>query len=132
MNRVRTLGVLLVLLLASVAFTPARLSAPEVRRTASEDPVLTVGGVSSQLGIKTQLRDDDEFVLGTSITGLLTEPEKLARFGIHMHAGARVTAGRAGLDKIRVEADEMEPVPARASATLRVDNKGVLSAAPKA
>jgi hypothetical protein len=44
-----------------------------------------------------------------------------------MHEGARVTAGRMAPDKIRVEADEMEPVPARGSATLKADAKGVLT-----
>jgi hypothetical protein len=96
-----------------------------------EDPVLTVGGIASQLGVKIQWRDEEVFVLGTSFTGLLADPEKLARFGIRMHAGARVTAGRAAPDKIRVEADELEPMPVRASATLRVDIKGVLSVPPK-
>jgi hypothetical protein len=89
---------------------------------------MTISGVAAQLGLKVvQTRDDDEFVIGTSFTGLLTEPDKLARFGIRMHEGARVTAGRMAPDKIRVEADEMEPVPARGSATLKADAKGVLT-----
>jgi hypothetical protein len=124
MTRVHILGVTLALLTVSVAFGPAPSSAPRAR----EDPVLTLCGVASQLGlIVVQSRDDDEFVIGTSFTGLLTEPDKLARFGIRMHEGARVTAGRMAPDKIRVEADEMEPVPARGSATLKADAKGVLT-----
>ena len=48
-----------------------------------------------------------------------------------MHAGARVTVGRVAPDKIRVEADEMEPVPASTAATLKLDAKGLLVAAAK-
>ncbi len=129
MHRVRTMGVTLALLAASMAFTS--VGGRTDRPRAATDPVLTVGVVTTQLGITVQVRPDEEFALGSSLTGLLADPEKLAKFGIHMHQGARVTAGRATPDKIRVEADEMEPVPARATATLRVDEKGVLTAVPK-
>jgi hypothetical protein len=131
MTRVRTLGVALALLAASLAFAPAPPAAAHQIRNA-EDPILTIVGVAKQLGLTVQQRDGEEFALGTSFTGLLAEPQKLASFGIQMHQGARVTAARMAPDKIRVEADEMEPVAARASATLKVDIKGILSVAPKA
>jgi len=130
MTRVRILGVALALLTASLAFAPAPPAAAHSVRNA-EDPILTVVGVAKQLGLTVQQRDGEEFTLGTSFTGLLADPQKLARFGMQMHQGARVTAARMALDKIRVEADEMEPVPARASTTLRVDVKGELSTIPK-
>jgi hypothetical protein len=130
MTRVRTLGMALALLTASLAFAPAPAAVAHETRVA-EDPILTIVGVATQLGLKVQARDGEEFALGTSFTGLLAEPQKLARFGMQMHDGARVTAARMAPDKIRVEADEMEPVAARASATLKVDVKGELSAIPK-
>ena len=130
MTRVRILGVALALLTVSVAFAPAPPAAAHQTRRA-EDPILTVVGVAKQLGITVQQREGEEFTLGTSFTGLLAEPQKLATFGMQMHEGARVTAARMAPDKIRVEADEMEPVPARAAATLKVDSKGILSVVPK-
>jgi hypothetical protein len=45
-----------------------------------------------------------------------------------MHAGARVIIARVAPDKVRVEADEMEPAPANAAATIKLDAKGVLVA----
>ena len=129
MKRARILGVTLALFAASAAFAPAPISLGQTRIV--EDPYLTITGVANQLGLKVLARDGEEFALGTSFTGLLNQPDKLARFGVRMHEGARVTAGRAARDKIRIEADEMEPVPARASATLHVDEKGILSLPPK-
>ena len=132
MTRVRTLGVTLALVAASLALTPAAPAAARHTTNAEvTDPYLTITGIAAQLGCKVQAREGEEFALGTSFTGLLEQPEKLARFGITMHEGARVTAGRLAPDKIRVEADEMEPVSVRAAATLKVDDKGVLSKMPK-
>lgn len=84
----------------------------------------------AQLGVKMPPRDDDEFGLGVSISGTLESPEKLARFGITgVHQGARVTIMRIAPDKVRVEADELDPTPARAAATLRLSASGTLLAA---
>jgi len=130
MNRVHTIGAMLALFAASVAFVPLPANTISPDRH-PEDPVLTIGIVAKQLGVTVLQRPDEEFVIGSSFTGLLAEPAQLARFGIQMHSGARVTAGRATVDRIRVEADEFEPVPARASATLRADAKGNLVVVPK-
>jgi hypothetical protein len=88
--------------------------------------------IAEQLGAKLQPRDDDELRIGMSFTAVLESPEKLTEFGLKgMHAGARVTVARVAPDKIRVEADEMTPVQASASASLKVDAKGALIAPPK-
>ena len=82
--------------------------------------------LAEQLGAKLQPRDDDELRIGMSFTAVLESPDKLDEFGIKgMHAGARVTvATRSRPDKIRVEVDEMTPVEASGSATLKLDAKG--------
>lgn len=94
---------------------------------------LTLGAVADQLGVTIRAESSgDELALGASFTGSLDDPEKLAAFGIAgMHKGARVSVMRVAPDKIRVEADEIEPAPARAGVTLRVAADGKLLA-PKA
>jgi hypothetical protein len=88
--------------------------------------------LAEQLGAKLQPRDDDELRVGVSFTAVLASPEKLTALGLkEMHAGARITVGRIAPDKIRVEADEMEPVPASTAATLKLDAKGMLLPAAK-
>ena len=85
--------------------------------------------IAEQLGARIQPRDDDEFHVGTSFTAVLGAPDKLSAFGLkEMHAGARVTVARIAPDKIRVEIDEMDPVPANTAATLKLDAKGGLVA----
>ena len=88
--------------------------------------------IAEQIGAKLQPRDDDELRLGSSFTAVLQEPDKLAEVGVRgMHAGARITIARVAPDKVRIEADEMTPAPASASATLKLDAKGALVVAPK-
>src|SRR5207248_4787082 len=110
-----------------------------LRSGAQQDPKQQAGPVSvsaraiaEQVGAKLQPRDDDELRLGSSFTAVLQEPEKLAELGLKgMHAGARITIARVAPDKVRIEADEMIPAPASAAATLKLDAKGALVAAPK-
>ena len=88
--------------------------------------------LAEQLGAKLQPRDDDELHIGSSFTAVLESPEKLTALGLkEMHAGARVTVGRAAPDKVRVEVDEMSPVAASTAATFKLDAKGLLVAAVK-
>ena len=90
-------------------------------------PAASVKAIAAQLGAKLQPRDGDELDVGHSFTATLETPEKLEGFGIKgMHAGARVTVARVAPDKIRIEADEMDPVPARGSTTVKLDGKGTL------
>ena len=66
--------------------------------------------------------------LGVSITCSLTDPAKLAKHTIRgLHEGARVTVTRVAPDRIRVEADEMEPVPVSGKATLKVNGDGTFT-----
>jgi hypothetical protein len=109
----------------------ARAAAAQEEARQQGMPTASVKAIAAQLGAKVQPREDDELGLGTSFTAMLEQPDKLAEFGIKgMHPGARVTVARVGPDRIRVEVDEMDPVPARGSATLRLDAKG-MAVAPK-
>lgn len=80
-----------------------------------------------QLGATLQPRNEDELRLGVSVTAVLQEPDKLAEFGVKgMHAGARVIVARVAPDKVRVEADEMNPNLVSAGATLKLDARGAM------
>ena len=124
-------------LLAVIAVGAAIAGSPRVAR--SQQPAkqperevsFVITAVAERLGLKVQPKDAEELPLGSSFTGLLTDPDKLARVGIRgMHQGARVTVSRIGPDRIRVEADELEPVPTRGTITLRGDDKGELTPVP--
>lgn len=92
----------------------------------------TISNVSAQLGIKLQSPQSDELRLGVSFTAVLEQPDKIAELGITgMHSGARVTVTRVAADKVRVEADEMEPVSHSATIDLHLGPKGELSKLPK-
>ena len=66
--------------------------------------------------------------LGTTITFSLIDPAKLAKHTIRgLHEGARVTVTRIAPDRIRVEADEMEPMPVSGKVTLKVNGDHTLT-----
>ena len=116
----------LVWLSLAFALTPARTLIAQQPTQQSEIRVSSER-VSKQLGLKVTDRPDAMLALGSSLTGQLDEPEKLESFGIKgMHKGARVVVMRVGPDRIRVEADELEPVETRGAATLRVNASGDL------
>ena len=111
------------LLAASVACMFAARSAK------AQDPIVSVKEVSEKLGAKALPREDD-IALGGSATMSLVDTVKIKKYGIKgMHEGARVTVTRVAPDRIRIECDEMEPVPAKSAVTLRVANDGTLSTA---
>jgi len=86
--------------------------------------------LAEQLGARLQPRPDDELNVGQSFTAMLEKPDKFTELGLKtMHAGARVTVARIAPDKVKVEADEMDPTPANTSATLKLDAKGLLTVA---
>ena len=104
----------------------AQSSVPEVTQQAIS---LQARGVADQLGAKLSPEHREELSLGVTLNGTLQEPEKLQRFGITgVHKGARVTAIRVAPEKLVVEVDEMDPVPLTRKATLKVDERGRLSA----
>jgi hypothetical protein len=86
--------------------------------------------LAEQLGAKLQPRADDELNIGASFTAMLEQPDKLTALGLKpMHAGARITVARIAPDKVKIEADEMDPAPAGTSATLKLDAHGALISA---
>jgi hypothetical protein len=108
--------------------TPAPMhaqGAPDVKQQSAQ---ITMDDIATQLGTKLSMRQNEEFGLGTNLTGTLTDPVKLAKLGISgMHEGARVSVIRIAPDKARVEVDEMDPVPVTKKVTLKLDSKGQLS-----
>lgn len=107
------------------------LRAQDTRQQGATAPAsVSAKALAEQLGAKLQPRLDDELNVGQSFTAMLEQPEKFTALGLKpMHAGARVTVARVGPDKVKVEADEMDPAPANSSATLKLDSKGALIAA---
>jgi hypothetical protein len=117
----RLLGLAAALALA----TPNVIVAQNVRQQSSQ---VTRGDVAEQLGAKVTTSQNEELAVGSSLTGTLVDPAKLTKFGISgMHEGARVSVMRVAPDKLRVEVDELEPVPQTKKATLRIDDKGRLA-----
>lgn len=107
--------------------TAPRLAAQTDTRQQGAPASVSAKALCDQLGAKLQPRDDDELRLGASVTATLDNPDKLASFGLKgMHAGARVIVARIAPDKVRVEADEMDPKPTGTGATLKLDAGGGL------
>ena len=88
--------------------------------------------VMEKIGVKGVPNAARELELGQSTTTSLGEPEKISAFGItKMHEGARVTITCVGPNRLRVEADEMEPVSRSVVVTLVVGEDGSLTVAPE-
>ena len=95
------------------------------------DPV-RVDAVMEKLGVKGLPNSPRELELGQSATTMLTEPGKIAPYGITgMHESARVTITCVGPNRLRVEADEMEPVSKSVTVTLHVAEDGALTVVPE-
>lgn len=127
LSRSRTLAIAACLTILAVP----SLRAQDTRQQGAP-AFVSAKALADQLGARLQPRDDDELRLGVSFTAVLEAPEKLTALGLKdMHAGARVTVSRVAPDRVRVEVDELEPVTASTTATLRLDPKGLLMAAAK-
>lgn len=99
---------------------------------ASAGPDVSMKTLADKLGIKPSPNAPDDIEIGRSVTASLASPEKIAQYGIKgMHEGARVTVTRTAPDRLRVEADEMEPVSSRAAVTLRVGTDGSMTQVPE-
>ena len=93
---------------------------------------IRVDAMMEKLGVKGLPNAERELELGKSTTTVLAEPQKLATYGITgMHDGARVTITCVGPNRLRVEADEMEPVSRSVTVTLQVGDNGSLTVAPE-
>ena len=115
---------------AALSVAAPRPSAAQVPTLAGDVRVDTKG-IADKLGVKPGPGAPDEIELGRTITTSLADPAKIGKFGIiGMHEGARVTITRIAPDRIRVEADEMEPMPTSGKVTLKVAGDGSLTVAP--
>ena len=108
------------------------------RQTVAQAPTLQaddipVASVLANLGSKpAAVNCPTEIELGRSITASLVSPDKIAEYGIKgMHEGARVTVTRIAPDRLRVEADELEPVAAKSVVVVRVAGDGSLTVVPE-
>ena len=95
---------------------------------------VSVKSITEALGLKPATASAPTSLdLGSTITFTLLEPAKIAKFGVRaMHEGARVTVTRVAPDRIRVEADEMEPLAVSAKVTLKVNADGSFTQVPDA
>lgn len=120
--------VALALLAPSRAFAQDSAAAA-VREQKPQPREVLSARVAAQLGTKLSEAQPEELMIGASLTGMLTDPAKLAALGARdAHAGARVTITRAAADRLRIEVDEIDPTPRTRKLTLRIDGDGRLSA----
>lgn len=94
---------------------------------------IPVASVLAKIGAKpAAVNCPTEIELGRSITASLVSPDKLAEYGIKgMHEGARVTVTRISPERLRIEADELEPVAAKGTVTVRFASDGSLTPVPE-
>src|SRR4029079_6548772 len=119
---------LLSVCIAVVAASPATARGQVQQQGTVE---ISVKSTIEKLGLKPSENLPDDFELGRSITVSLADPAKAAKYGIvGVHEGARVTLTRVAPDRVRVEADEMEPVPNKSVVTLKVAANGSMTQAP--
>jgi hypothetical protein len=110
----------------AVLFTLASLALSTLQPTRVS--AQTTASVASQLGATLSPGQPEEMGVGTSITATLADPAKLAALGASgLHAGARVTVVRTAPERIRVEVDELDPVPLTKRLVLKIDAQGRLT-----
>jgi hypothetical protein len=116
--------------ISAIALAMALVSAIPASAQAPQGPIPNAASfqsdvVAQQLGTKLAPGHHVDFVLGKSVTGELTDPARLARYGVPgAHQGARVTAMRLAADRIVVEVDEVDPAPRTRRTMLKVDERG--------
>jgi hypothetical protein len=87
-----------------------------------------VDAVAAKIGVKAMPGAPSEIDPGRSATTTLVDPDKLERLGAKgLHEGARVTITCIGPARIRVEAEEFNPVEQRVVVTLRVNDDGTVT-----
>jgi hypothetical protein len=108
--------------------SPAPAAAQDSGQVRQQSRQTMTEGIAAQLGAKLSPNQPEELPVGVSMTASLTDPAKVAALGATgLHAGARVTVMRIGPEKVRVEIDEMDPVPLTKKLTLRIDSQGKLT-----
>jgi hypothetical protein len=114
------------------------LATPSLPRSTSaqvtQQSEVAVKTITDALGLKPAAASAPSTLeLGATITFSLTDPAKLAKHTIRgLHEGARVTVTRVAPDRVRVEADEMEPMPVTGKVTLKVNGDGTFTPVPDA
>ena len=89
---------------------------------------ISTAEIAGELGAKLSPGQPDELTVGVSITGCLVDAAKLDALGAAgLQPGARVTVFRIAVDRVRVEVDQLDPVPLTKKLTLRLDGQGRLS-----
>ncbi len=89
---------------------------------------ISTAEIAGQLGAKLAPGTLDELPIGVSFTGILVDSARLGALGgAGLQQGARVSVIRIALDRVRVEVDQMDPVPITKKLTLRLDGQGRLS-----
>jgi len=117
-----------VLCLGACVLTIALPHQGRAQGPASAGPDVSMKTLAEKLGVKPSPNAPDDIEIGRSVTTSLSSPDKIAAYGITgMHEGARVTITRTAPDRLRIEADEMEPVSARSAVTLRVAADGSMT-----
>ncbi len=131
LTHIAALGVISIALAATTPFPGAAQrsggepASIEVKQQSRE---LLPERVADQLGVKLAPGQPTAFTIGSSLTGMLTDSTKLAAFGARdVHIGARVTISRVAPEKVRLEIDELDPVPRTTKLTLHIDSEGRLS-----
>lgn len=94
------------------------------------DPI-RIDAIAEKLGTKPGPSTPREIELGQSATLTLTNPDRLATQGIKgMHEGARVTLTCVGPGRLRIEADELQPVAKNAVLTVKLVEDGTFTPIP--
>jgi hypothetical protein len=118
------------MLLGALAMAVLTPTARVVAQMPDVEPV-RVEQVADKLGVKLLPNSPRELELGKSVTGSIEDTKRFENIGIKtMHEGARVTITCIGPNRIRVEADEMEPVTQKEVVQLQVADDGTLTPAP--
>ena len=108
--------------------SPAPAAAQDSGQVRQQSRQTMTEGIAAQLGAKLSPKQPEELPVGVSMTASLIDSAKIAALGATgLHAGARVTVMRIGPEKVRVEIDEMDPVPLTKKLTLRIDAQGKLT-----
>jgi len=108
--------------------SPAAAAAQDTGQVRQQSRQTMTEGIAAQLGAKLSPNQPEELPVGVSMTASLVDAAKIAALGATgLHAGARVTVMRIGPEKVRVEIDEMDPVPLTKKLTLRIDSQGKLT-----